>query len=204
MLSDQSVHEVRFELFRRLNAGAIALSPQEVRTVLYRGPFNLLLEELAHYPSFRSLVKLKRPDQENGTHAELVLKFFAYLNWQDRFDGAVTAFLNDYMESRMDDSDLTDDAALFRAVCDLLLTVVGGPLKRPGVAWTPQNQLEAVMVGAGRLVRSGTRTLEPKPSWLEDPVLVSASTKGTNTPRALAARIDRAAQLLTGSSPQKK
>jgi hypothetical protein len=63
VLSDQSVHEVRFELFRRLNAGAIALSPQEVRTVLYRGPFNLLIEELAEYPAFRTMVKLKKPDQ---------------------------------------------------------------------------------------------------------------------------------------------
>jgi len=203
VLSDQSVHEVRFELFRRLNAGAIALSPQEVRTVLYRGPFNLLLERLAENSSFRSLVKLKRPDQENGTHAELVLKFFAYLDWQDRFNGAVAEFLNDYMQSRQDDTRLDSDEKFFGIVCDHLLAATGGPVKRPGVAWTPQNQLEAVMVAAGRLVRNGSTTFKPRSGWLEDSVLVANSTKGTNTQKALAARINRAEELLTGAQPRK-
>ena len=203
VLNDQSVHEVRFELFRRLNAGAIALTPQEVRGVLYRGPFNAALEELSEYPSFRSLIKLKRPDKDNGTYGELALKFFAYLDWQEKFTGAVTDFLNDYMDSRKDDTDVADDVALFTSVSDELMRVVGGPIKRPGVGWTPQNQFEAVMVAAGRLIRSGTTSFSPRPGWLEDRVLVNSSTKGTNTPKALATRIDRSVQLLTGAAPSK-
>lgn len=201
VLNDQSVHEVRFELFRRLNAGAIALTPHEVRGVLYRGPFYTALETLSEYPAFKGLVKLKKSDKDNGTHGELALKFFAYMDWQDKFSGAVTDFLNEYMESRKDDSDLTDDVSLFTSVCDELARVVGGPVKRPGVGWTPQNQFEAIMVAAGRLMRGGTTSFSPKPGWLEDNALVSSSTKGTNTPRALSTRIDRAAELLTGSLP---
>lgn len=204
VLNDQSVHEVRFELFRRLNAGAIALSPQEVRTVLYRGSFNLLLEELAEYPNFREIVKLKAPDQKNGTHAELALKFFAYLDWQNLFSGAVTTFLNDYMESRQGELDFSAERALFRQVSDELFRVLQGPVKRPGVAWTPQNQLEAIMVGAGILLRQGTTTFSPKAHWLEDRDLIDASTKGTNTPKALNARIGRAVELLTGTAPKFK
>lgn len=205
VLSDQSVFDVRFELFRRLNSGAIALSAQEVRTVLYRGPFNRMLEELAEDPTYKSLVKLKRPDQENGTHAELVLKFFAYLDWQGRFTGAVTTFLNDYMCSRMDDTAIDVDKALFHRVCSRLAHVLDGPVKRPGVAWTPQNQLEAVMVAAGRILRANAHAqLHPRPRWLEDRDLVDASTKGTNTPKALAARIERAVELLEGAQPQLK
>lgn len=203
VLNDQSVHEVRFELFRRLNAGAIALTPQEVRGVLYRGAFNTTIETLADYPSFKSLVKLKKSDKDNGTHGELVLKFFAYLDWQDKFTGAVTDFLNEYMDSRKDDADLAKDADLFRRVSDELARVVGGPIVRPGVGWTPQNQLEAIMVAAGKLIRSGTNKFAPKPGWLEDKTLVSSSTKGTNTPRALETRIDRAAELLAGAKPTK-
>ena len=45
VLNDQSVHEVRYELFRRLNAGAIALTAQEVRAAVYRGAFNTALEK---------------------------------------------------------------------------------------------------------------------------------------------------------------
>ena len=204
VLSDQSVHEVRFELFRRLNAGAIALSSQEVRTVLYRGPFNLLVEDLAEYPNFRALVKLRKPDQENGTYAELVVKFFAYLDWKDNFTGAVTSFLNEYMENRQNDTSLANDSELFHNVCDSLYSVIGGSVKRTGVAWTPQNQLEAIMVGAGELIRGGTNTFKPKSGWLDDLDLVSTSTKGTNTPRALTARIGRATELLAGARPKKK
>ena len=39
---------------------------------------------MATYKNFRSLVKLKTPDRDNGTETELVLKFFAYLNWQKK------------------------------------------------------------------------------------------------------------------------
>lgn len=200
VLSDQSVHEVRFELFRRLNAGAIALTPQEVRAVLYRGPFNSLVEDLAEYPSFLKLVKLKSSDEHNGTHAELVLKFFAYLNDRERFDGAVTSFLNDYMESRLDSVRLENDAELFKAVCDELFRVVKGPIKRPRVGWTPQNQLEAIMVAAGTLIQRGRRTFEPLEGWLSDTALVDASTKGTNTTKSLKTRIDRSMELLEGAA----
>lgn len=203
VLNDQSVHEVRFELFRRLNAGAIALTPQEVRGVLYRGGFNSTIEALSDYPNFKSLVKLKRSDKDNGTHGELVLKFFAYLDWQQRFNGAVTDFLNEYMDSRKDETDLSKDIALFHAVSDELSRVIAGPVIRPGVGWTPQNQLEAIMVAAGRLIRSGRTEFAPKSGWLEDKALVSSSTKGTNTPRALATRIDRAEELLVGAKPTK-
>ena len=201
VLNDQSVHEVRFELFRRLNSGAIALTPQEVRGVLYRGPFNSMIESLSGYENFQKLVKLKKSDKDNGTHGELVLKFFAYLNWQDRFTGAVTEFLNKYMETRKNDSQLDNDRALFTAVVDELYTLTSGPIKRPGVGWTPQNQFEAIIVAAGRLMQSGTTGFMPSDRWLEDKILVDSSTKGTNTPRALKTRIDRAAELLTGASP---
>ncbi|MBN9158496.1 DUF262 domain-containing protein [Microbacterium sp.] len=202
VLNDQSVYDVRFELFRRLNAGAIALTPQEVRAAVYRGPFNSMLESLSAYPPFRSLTKLKKPDQSNGTYTELVLKFFAYLDWQDRFTGAVTTFLNDYMEHRQEAPGGEDEAAtLFKTVCDSLADVTDGPIIRPGVGWTPQNQLEAVLVGAGKLVRGGTVSFSPQARWLEDTELVKASTKGTNTPRALAARVRRAEELLKGSAP---
>lgn len=203
VLNDQSVHEVRFELFRRLNAGAIALTAQEVRGVLYRGPFNSAVESLSDYPNFRKLVKLKKSDADNGTHGELVLKFFAYLDWQERFTGAVTDFLNDYMDERKDDAEVTDDMALFRAVADELFRVVQGPIKRPGVGWTPQNQFEAIIVAAGRLVRDGKTKFNPKAGWLEDAALVASSTKGTNTPKALNTRIARAEELLKGASPVK-
>jgi hypothetical protein len=203
VLNDLSVHEVRYELFRRLNSGAIALTSQEVRAAVYRGPFNTALENMATYKNFTSLVKLKTPDRDNGTETELVLKFFAYLDWQEKFKGAVRGFLNDYVESRQNDAQLAESIAFFEQVCDQLAAAIGGPVVRSRVAWTPQNQLEAIMVAAGRLVRNGMTAFKPKSGWLDDQTLVDASTKGTNTPRALATRISRAEELLSGALPKR-
>ena len=40
-LSDKSDLQVRFDLFERLNGGAVSLTPQEVRACIYRGAFTL-------------------------------------------------------------------------------------------------------------------------------------------------------------------
>ena len=91
-LTDKSDPNVRFQLFERLNRGAVALSSQEVRTVVYRGSFINLLKELADGQRYRALVKLQTSQEEDGTRAELVLKFFAYLERFDEYDGRVTEF----------------------------------------------------------------------------------------------------------------
>ena len=98
-LSDKSDPQTRFETFERLNRGAVALSPQEIRACVADGPFNLLLRELSSLESFVQLVKLQSADENNATREELVLKFFAYLNDRENFKGAVDKFLTRYMET---------------------------------------------------------------------------------------------------------
>lgn len=39
-LSDKSDKDVRFDLFERLNKGGVNLTPQEIRSCVYRGGFN--------------------------------------------------------------------------------------------------------------------------------------------------------------------
>src|SRR5262249_12548357 len=106
VLSDKSDTDVRFELFRRLNAGAIALTGQEIRSCIYQGPFNDLIEELSSNAAYRRLLKLKKGDADNGTPEEIVLKFFAYLDDQELFVERVTEFLNQYMQKHAKETDL--------------------------------------------------------------------------------------------------
>lgn len=45
---------MKYEIFSRLNQGAISLKPQELRNCIYRGSYNQMLEELAenrHLPA---------------------------------------------------------------------------------------------------------------------------------------------------------
>ena len=196
-LSDKSDPEARFDTFERLNRGAVALTPQEVRACIYRGPFNDLLRELAYSQPFLSMVKLQRRNQENATREELVLKFFAYYEARNEFEGAVHNFLNKYMNRHRDASDLESKRALFKTVANAVSGVIKGRFVRTGTAVTPQNELEAVLVGAADVLDSHGRLKDPGVGWLDDPILVEASTGATNTRVKLNQRIARAAELLT-------
>jgi hypothetical protein len=197
VLSDKSDFEVRFDLFERLNRGGIALTPQEVRSCVYQGPFNDLLRELAGNPEYLSLLKLQKKHQEDGTAEEIVLKFFAYLHDREHFDGAVTAFLNSYMGKATTDFSIEDGRALFIQVVAELSHLLDGPILRAGYGLTPVNQLEAILVGAAEVLSHQEHLESPPEGWLNDEELVAASTKGTNTASMLNRRIERARQLLS-------
>jgi hypothetical protein len=197
VLSDRSDPDVRFELFRRLNAGAVALSAQEVRSCVFQGPFNNLLEELAETPAYQALLKLQPKNREDGTAAEIVLKFFAYLDRMDEFDGEVTNFLNAYMKSRAEDTKLEPDRKLFLTTVDYLHSVIDGEFTRSGVPGTPINQFEGVLVGVGRIFRAGKTPKTPEPGWEKDEKLIGFSTKGTNTRPKLRGRILRSEELFS-------
>jgi hypothetical protein len=197
-LSDKSDPEIRFEVFERLNKGGVSLSAQEVRACIYRGPFSELLRELGEQPTFKKLVKLQPVHQNDGTREELVLKFFAYLNWADKYDGNVKSFLNKYMKEAGPQLDIVQSRKLFNSVVDGVFKITNGPLLRKGYGNTPLNQLEAVLVGAGRILKSGKKLKAPPADWLNDAVLLKSSTKGTNTKPSFDARNARAERLLGG------
>ena len=85
---------------------------------------------------------------------------------------------------------------LFRAVIQELSSLIQGPFLRANTNVTPQNELEAVMVGAAEVLRDDGRLGRPPDGWLNDPELIKASTGATNTKKKLLARIERAKELL--------
>ena len=85
-LSDKSDKNVRFDLFERLNRGGITLTPQEIRSCVYRGGFNDFLKELSQDTNFKECVHLSENQENDETREELVLRFFAYLYDLDSFE----------------------------------------------------------------------------------------------------------------------
>jgi Protein of unknown function DUF262 len=197
-LSDKSNRETRFELFERLNAGGVALSSQEVRAAILRGKFSDLLRELAYSEPFKSLVKLQPSREDDGTREELVLKFYAYLEDRERYEGPVSEFLTQYMEDHVqaNEEELSAKRELFQAVAEKVYEITKGPFKRPGYGPTPLVQLEAILIGAAEILKEGEEIATPSDGWESDSVLVDASTGGTNTRAMLRTRIDRAKELL--------
>jgi len=199
-LTDKSDRAVRFDLFERLNSGAIALSPQEVRAAVYRGDFNDLLEELSAYPSFASLLKLQEVNKHDGTASEQVLKFFAYKNNRESFTGSVTKFLNGYSELASSSFDYKSEQETFERTFDFLRDCMEGrPFLRATTRVTPLVQFEACGVSIATLFEGGLQPVQPPAGWVEDPELVAASTGGSNTRTMLARRINRARALFSAS-----
>jgi hypothetical protein len=201
-LTDKSSKDVRFDLFERLNAGAIALSSQEVRACIFRGKFNDFVEELAGSADFRSLLKLQTAKQVDGTSAEEVLKFFAYKNFRDKFDGRVKIFLNSYAKSALEQFEYAEERRVFEAAMRFLAEINDGqPFLRASTNVTPLVQFEACAVAAGELLQAGLRPIRPATaSWREDEELVAASTGATNSRSLLGKRIDRAKALFRANA----
>lgn len=198
-LSDKSDHSARFDLFERLNRGGIALSPQEVRDCVYRSPFSDLLSELATNANFLKLIKVQELHKNDGTLEEQVLKFYAYLNGRDSFDGSVVGFLNDYIANRHKDPKITKDKNEFLTVVGALAQQVDGPILRKNTKLTPLNHFEAILVGAAEVLRN-KQPLTPQANWINDKQLTKFSSGGTNTKSMLNGRIQRATELLLGAN----
>ncbi|MCQ4574442.1 MAG: DUF262 domain-containing protein [Candidatus Brocadiales bacterium] len=94
----ESDPDLKFEIFERLNTGAVSLNDQELRNCIYRGPYNKLLKALSKEKDFMSLLGLKQPDKRMKD-VELVLRFAAfyhstYLNYKP----PMRKFLNNDMQ----------------------------------------------------------------------------------------------------------
>lgn len=94
----ESEADLKFEIFERLNTGAVSLNDQELRNCIYRGPYNKLLKELSENTDFMYLLGLKKPDKRMKD-VELILRFasfyhFTYLNYKP----PMRKFLNNDME----------------------------------------------------------------------------------------------------------
>lgn len=199
-LTDKSDKEVRFDLFERLNTGAISLTAQEVRSAVYGGEFIDFIEELSKNENLRRLLKLQESNQHDGTFSEQVLKFFAYKNDKDNFRGSVTSFLNKFSESSQNGFNFENERVIFERSMHFIADQLDGPFLRDRTSVTPLVQFEACAVAVGMIFEEGESPIGPATDWLHDPELVESSTGGTNTRSMLTRRLKRARELFSGAS----
>jgi hypothetical protein len=190
-LSDKSDFNVRFDLFERLNSGGITLTSQEIRSCIFRGPFNNMLRDLAHHPTFQSVVRLPRESERNGMREEFVLRFFAYLHNYKAFKHSVIDFLNDYMEEASQSFDYYENMHLFRQVFDLLTEVMPHGITRGRSTTTPVNLFEAVAVGAGLAIEeSGQLITDDIDQWMASDELRRLTGGVTNSNPMVRGRVE--------------
>jgi len=93
-----SDRELKFEIFERLNTGAVPLNDMELRNCVYRGRYMALLKELSEDKEFIQLLGIKQPDRRMKD-VELVLRFAAFYHATYlKYQRPVRRFLNQDME----------------------------------------------------------------------------------------------------------
>jgi len=86
-----------FHIFERLNTGGTALSPQEIRNVVFRGEFNQQLIEANKNLDWRIILGQKDLDKRQKD-VELVLRLFSLVNNISNYEKPMKNFLNDEMK----------------------------------------------------------------------------------------------------------
>ena len=142
----ESHPDVKFEIFERLNTGAVQLNAQELRNCIYRGRYNDLLEELSKDKDFQFLLGIKGPHYRMYDR-ELILRFFAfYRNTHLNYNPPMKRFLNNEMKKyqNIDEEEAKKLRKNFRKSVRLSKTVLGdksfrrfiqGTIRDPNGKW---------------------------------------------------------------------
>ena len=213
-LLGQTDPESKYLVFHRLNTAGEVLNQQEIRNVVYRGPLNDLLFELAESPFLRDQLKIRDDDSaayRKMQDVEFVLRFLTLReSWSD-FSGNLSWSMDDFMErhQRATSGMLKSFRKSFLdAVRDVEVLWGEHAFRRPeGDGWRAQTLAglyDAQMVVVAELSNSDRTGLGPLTAEVveatrtlfEDEDFDLAVRSGTNTPARIRTRIDMLRQSL--------
>ena len=142
-----------YHIFERINSGGANLSPQEIRTAVFSGPLDDLLQELNAEPAWRDVYgapSKRLKDQE------LVLRYLALLTDSADYSRPMTEFLNVFMAKHrhLSELDAREISNQFRKAVGLLARSVGKKVFRP-VSVVNAAVFDSTMVGLTRRLAHG-------------------------------------------------
>lgn len=116
----ESSPEVKYDVFDRLNTGAVVAEPMEIRNAVFRGSFSDLLRSLSDNHVFRKLWGIPTDDLEREANQiykkmddlELVLRFFALRDYETmnlRFRDYLSVYMGGRNNLYKQNSQLQDD-----------------------------------------------------------------------------------------------
>lgn len=96
VISNVQNDDILYDIFYRLNAGATPLSVQELRQVLYSGPFTkFLIDYTSEIKNIHRVLKLSKPD-DRLKDVETVLRILSMLNDISNYNGNLKKHLDGY------------------------------------------------------------------------------------------------------------
>jgi len=142
-----------YAVFERLNTGGTQLSPQEIRSCIYRGELNDLLGELNGNPHWRSLYGT---ESQRKKDEEIILRFLGLFFYLERYRRPMKVFLNDFMEEfrRPGEQRVQEFRDTFEKTVEVADTVLTPNALRPERALNV-SVVDAVLVGLAHRLRKG-------------------------------------------------
>ena len=160
-------------IFERLNTGGTPLNPQEIRSCVYRGPFNDLLDELTSELNWR---KIYGNPSHRGKEQELILRFFALYDCGMDYTRPMKGFLNEYMAAKRTQW-IEQMSSLFKNTISLAAIHLGRD------AFRPERNLNAAATDA---LLVGVASRSANGSILQPEMLAHAAKKLLVNPEFLA------------------
>ena len=116
--------DLKYEIFARLNQGAVSLKPQELRNCIYRGSFNNMIEDIAK--NNKTLGILMAQENKRKTYQEQILRFFALKDFSS-FKSSMLKTMNSYMAFHQNDDagTISKQKQLFNGTIDIIKQVLG-------------------------------------------------------------------------------
>lgn len=88
--------QIKFDVFERINTGAVQLNPQEIRHGIFYGDLLKLVDQLALEPEWKRLSGIRNDTRMKGS--ELILRFLALYKDRDGYTKPLSGFLNQFCE----------------------------------------------------------------------------------------------------------
>ena len=100
-LHEDSHPDIKFDVFMRINQGAVQLNAQELRNCLYRGSLNTNLHEIVKNKNLLSILNLEKP-HNRFSDIELVLRYLTlsegYNSELQNYPNNMKLFINNFMQ----------------------------------------------------------------------------------------------------------
>jgi hypothetical protein len=214
-LLKQSNAELKYEVFTRLNRGGETLNPQELRNVVFRGPLNDVIYQLADTDFLRSRLKIRNNASSafrNMQDVEFVLRFLTLSERRTSYSGSLLRSMDEFMLTHRDAqpsflANLRERFGTALARCQSLWGTYA--FRRPeGAGWRDQTlagMYDAEMLAVVQIdetifknaavqsqdVIAKTRLL------FDDPQFEQAVRLGTNTPSRIDYRVSKVVEMLS-------
>lgn len=191
VLSDSTTVEIRKEIFNRINTTGRSANPSEIRRGTYSGPFMNFLMDCTKNPLFIKTCPVSETNKKRYEDLELVLRFFAFLNYSDKFHHDVNKFLDEYVETVSDNFDRNSFMNEFTQMLSFVDKYFENGFRKSSKSKsTPRVRFEAISVGVALALRENSDLVPESMEWLNsEEFKMHTTTHASNSPKRVNGRI---------------